>query len=123
MSASLAAVRRICLALPSATERPSHGHPSWFVEGKRQFATYHGSHHDVARPHVWCAAPPGAQESLSAERPEQFFRPPYVGHRGWLGVYLDTGLGESELERLLFEAYRTVCPPRLLARQEATAEG
>lgn len=114
-----AVVRRICAALPAVEERPSHGHPAWFVRGGRQFATYHARHHDVDRPHVWCAAPPGAQEALVAERPEVFFRPPYVGHRGWLGVYLDAGLSEDELEGLLIEARRTVCPPHLLAEEDA----
>ncbi len=118
MFPALDAVRRICLALPSVTERLSHGHPAWFVGSKRQFAAYHESHHDVERPHLWCAAPLGAQEALVAGRPERFFRPPYVGHRGWLGMYLDDRVSESELEGLLFEAYRTVCPPRLLARLE-----
>lgn len=58
-----------------------------------------------------------------AERPEAFFRPPYVGHRGWLGVFLDAGLSERELEGLLIEAHRQACPARLRAALDATARG
>lgn len=121
MTDPLGVVRRICLSLPEVEERPSHGHPAWFVEGGRQFATFHAAHHDNRRPHLWCAAPPGAQEALVSARPEAYFRPPYVGHRGWLGVYLDAGLSERELEGLLIEAYRTACPARLRAALEARA--
>lgn len=112
-------VRGLCLAFPEVEERLTHGHPGWFVRGKKLFATYHASHHEVARPHLWCAAPSGAQEALVGAQPELYFRPAYVGHRGWLGVYLDGGLSEATLEGLLVEAYRAVCPPRLLAEFDA----
>ena len=69
------------------TERPSHGAPTWFVRDKKVFVTFweHG-HHAEDFPHLWCAAPPGAQEELLLAAPDRVFRPPYVGHRGWLGV-------------------------------------
>ncbi len=108
-------VRRVCQSFPEVEERLSHGHPAWFVRGKKQFASYHESHHDVQQPHLWCAAPAGAQEALIAANPGAYFRPPYVGHRGWLGVYLDADVSPSELQGLLTEAYRAVCPPKLLA--------
>jgi hypothetical protein len=81
----LEALRRLCLALPEATERPSHGEPTWFVRDRTTFVTYADHHHDD-RLAFWCAAQPGVQEALVASDPERFFRPPYVGHRGWLGV-------------------------------------
>lgn len=109
-------MRRICLSFPEVEERLSHGHAAWFVRGKRQFATFHASHHDVVRPHLWCAAPPGAQASLVAARPDRYFLPPYVGQRGWLGMYLDGVVDPRELEGVLTEAYREACPPGLLAR-------
>ena len=80
-------LRHLCLSLPEATEKLSHGEPAWFVAGK-QFANTADHHHDD-RLGVWCAAPEGAQEMLVKADPKRFFRPPYVGHRGWLGVYLD----------------------------------
>ncbi len=85
--AALEALRAACLAQPDVTERLSHGEPSWFA-GKRQFAMFANRHHDD-RVAFWCAAPPGAQEPLVETEPARFFRPPYVGHRGWIGVYLD----------------------------------
>lgn len=112
-------LRAICLALPEVTERPSHGAPTWFIRDKRAFVTLweHG-HHSDAFPHLWCAAPPGAQEELMAESPERFFRPPYVGHRGWLGVRLDGDADWVEIAELCQDAYRTVAPARLAARLE-----
>jgi hypothetical protein len=109
-------VRHICLALPEATERLSHGAPTWFVRDKTVFVTLwrHG-HHDIDFPHLWCAAPPGAQEALTATEPARFFRPPYVGHRGWLGVRLDGDVDWTEIAELCEDAYRAVAPKRLLA--------
>lgn len=123
MSSPEALVREICLSFLDVEERPSHGHPAWFIRGKRQFATYHRKHHEVTRPHIWCAAPAGAQAALVAQRPDVYFRPPYVGHRGWLGVYLDAGAGRNELEGLLIEAYRSIAPPRLRERFDDEGRG
>ncbi len=109
-------VRSVCLSYIATEERLSHGHPAWFIAGKRQFASCHASgHHDLRRPHLWCAAPEGAQAALVGQRPDVYFRPPYVGHRGWLGVYLDSVVTLTEVEGLLIEAYRAVAPARMLA--------
>ena len=83
-------LRAICLAFPEVTERLSHGAPTWFVRDKKVFATLwmHGHHQDDF-PHLVCAAPPGVQQELVEAEPERFFRPPYVGGRGWIGVRLD----------------------------------
>lgn len=111
-------VRRICLALPEVTERLSHGEPTWFIQGKKTFVMYANHHHDD-RLAFWCAAPDGAQEVLVARDPERFFRPPYVGHRGWLGVYLDVPVDWDEIADLVTAAYRTVAPKRLAAALDA----
>ena len=87
----LARLREICLALPETSERPSHGAPSFFIREKRCFATVVDDHHGDGIFGLWVAAPTGNQEMLVAADPERFFRPPYVGHRGWLGVRLDRG--------------------------------
>ncbi len=110
----LETVRRLCLALPEATERISHGEPTWFVRGKKTFVMYADHHHDD-RLAFWCAAPPGAQDALVASAPEQFFVPPYVGHRGWLGVWLDVPIDWDEIAELVTDAYRTIAPKRLIA--------
>ncbi|GGN42104.1 phosphoribosylglycinamide formyltransferase [Actinoplanes campanulatus] len=110
-------VREICLALPEATERPSHGAPAFFVRDRPQFVMlWPGGHHDHDFPHLWCAAPPGAQQELIAADPRRFFRPPYVGHRGWLGVRLDRDPDWSEIAELCEDAFRTVAPKTLITR-------
>jgi predicted DNA-binding protein (MmcQ/YjbR family) len=105
----------ICLALPEVTERLSHGAPTWFVKGK-SFATLwaHG-HHDNDFPHLWCAGPPGAQLELTTSEPARFFRPPYVGGRGWIGVRLDRDVDWAEIAELCQDAYRVIAPARLAA--------
>jgi hypothetical protein len=110
----LESLRRLCLALPETTERLSHGEPTWFVRGRKAFVMYADHHHDD-RLAFWCAAPPGVQEALVAESPERFFRPPYVGHRGWLGVYLDVPQDWAEITEIVTDAYRTVAPKSLVA--------
>ena len=107
-------LRRICLALPEAVERLSHGEPTWFVRGKKTFAMFADHHHDDMLA-FWCPAPPGVQEELVRTEPERFFRPPYVGHRGWLGVRLDVDVDWAEIDRIVREAYRQVAPKTLAA--------
>lgn len=106
-------LRALCLALPEATERLSHGEPTWFVRGKKTFVTYANHHHDD-RLAFWCAAPDGAQEILVATNPERFFIPPYVGHRGWIGVRLDVPVDWDEIADLVVGAYRVVAPKKLV---------
>jgi hypothetical protein len=110
-------VRSICMALPEVTEKISHGSPAFFV--KKQFvALWIGGHHDHGFPHLWCAAPSGAQEALVEGDPERYFRPPYVGGRGWVGLRLDKPIDEEDLAGLLEDAYCTVAPARLIAQIE-----
>ena len=113
----LGRLREICLAFPEVTERPSHGAPTWFVRDKRAFVTLweHGHHHNDF-PHLWCAAPPGEQDALVAADPDRFFRPPYVGTRGWLGVRLEGSVDWQELAELCEQGYCEVAPKRLAAR-------
>jgi hypothetical protein len=115
-----ARLRVTCLALPEVTERPSHGAPTWFVRDKKPFVTLWASgHHGNHFAHLWCAGLPGAQEALAGADPDQFFRPPYVGHRGWIGVRLDGGVDWDEVAELCADAYRAVAPASLVARLAA----
>jgi hypothetical protein len=115
-----AQIRDVCLALPEVTERPSHGAPTWFVRGKKTFASLWGhGHHQDDFPHLVCAAPPGAQDELVETEPDGFFRPPYVGGRGWIGVRLDRGIDADELAAICEEAYRVVAPRRLVDALDA----
>jgi len=111
-------LRRLCLALPEATERESHGEPTWFVRGKKTFVTYANRHHDD-RVAFWCAAPAGFQGMLVGAEPHRFFVPPYVGHRGWLGVWLDVPVDWDEIATIVEGAYRAIASRALIAELEA----
>lgn len=117
-STALERLRTICLELPDVTERLSHGEPSWFIRDKKLFVSYANHHHDD-RLAFWCAAPDGVQQMLVASNPDQFFVPPYVGHRGWLGVRLDVPTDWDEIADLATDAWRVVAPKRLLAAFDA----
>ena len=112
-------IRTICAGLPETSERLSHGHPAFFIREKRSFAMVLDDHHGDGRFAIWCAAAPGTQELLVDADPEKFFRPPYVGHRGWIGVRLDRGLDWDEIAGILEDAYAEVAPPALLERAQA----
>lgn len=102
------------MALPEVTEKLSHGAPAFFI--KKQFLMlWANGHHDHHFPHLWCAAPPGVQAELVETEPSRFFRPPYVGGRGWLGVRLDGALDWQEIVAICQEAYREIAPPKLAA--------
>ncbi len=90
------------------------------MRDKRSFVTlWSEGHHDNEFPHLWCAAPPGAQDELIETEPHRFFRPPYVGHRGWLGVHLDGKVDWSEISEICRDAYRVVAPKTLVALLDA----
>jgi hypothetical protein len=111
---TLARIREICLALPETSERLSHGAPTFFVRGKQAFLMVLTNHHGDGRFAIWCAAAAGMQEMLVEADAERFFVPPYVGHRGWLGVRLDRGLDWDELAGIAEDAYAEVAPARLV---------
>jgi hypothetical protein len=105
---ALERLRRLCLALPDTTERLSHGEPTWFVHEKKVFVMFANNHHDDGRIAFWCAAPAGAQEAMVESNPVRFFRPPYVGHRGWLGVRVDVPVDWDEVARIVKDAYAMI---------------
>ena len=102
-------LRAICLALPEATEKEAWGHPTYRVKDK-MFAMERA---DDGRVAVWVKAPPGSQEVLIGAAPERFFRPPYVGHKGWVGMRLDDGPDWDEAALLVSRSYRLIAPKRL----------
>ena len=117
---TLERIRSICLELPETSERLSHGAPTFFVRSKRAFLMVLTDHHGDGRFAIWCAAPDGLQRTLVEADPERFFVPPYVGHRGWLGVRLDRGLHLDELAGIAEDAYAEVAPRKLV---EVAREG
>ncbi|HEV7653455.1 MAG TPA: MmcQ/YjbR family DNA-binding protein [Mycobacteriales bacterium] len=112
-SPGLDRTRALCLALPEVTEKLSHGEPTWFV--RKVFVSFADRHHDD-RVAFWCAAPPGAQQARVGADPEHYFVPPYVGGRGWLGVYLDVPVDWEEVADVITDAYRQIAPRRLTAQ-------
>jgi len=110
----LAQLRDICLALPETSERPSHGAPTFFIREKRSFLMVLTNHHGDGRFAIWCAAPEGMQRMLVDADAERFFVPPYVGHRGWLGLRLDREIDWDELTGIVEDAYAEVAPPKLV---------
>jgi hypothetical protein len=109
----LSRIRAICLALPGTSERLSHGAPTFFIREKRAFVMFHDDHHGDGRLAIWCAASDGAQEALTDARPDRYFVPAYVGHRGWIGIRLDQGPDWGEVAGAVEDAFLTVAPEGL----------
>lgn len=107
-------LREICLAQPEAAEEGGVGNPSFKVRGKI-FAMRHGFD---GRMSMWCKAPPGVQDILVEANPARFFVPPYVGHHGWIGLWLDGEVDWDEAADLVRESYRMTAPKRLSAMME-----
>jgi hypothetical protein len=112
---ALRMVRTAALRWPETSERVSHGGPAFFIADKRCFVMFLDDHHQDGRLAIWCAAPDGVQQEMVVTEPDRFFRPPYVGHRGWLGVQL-LEVTQPELNAILLDAFRWVAPKRLLGR-------
>ena len=105
-------VRRICLALPETWEKISHGEPTWFV-GKKVFAMFSNNHHHDGHVAVTIPAAIGVQEMLIKKSPKKFYRPPYVGVRGWIGIEIDR-VTDTELTLHLHEAWKLIAPTKLV---------
>jgi hypothetical protein len=105
-------LREICLALPEASEQGGVGDPTFKVRDK----IFAMRHRMEGRMSMWCKAPFGVQGILVGSNPERFFVPPYVGHHGWVGVWLDVDLDWEEIADLVRKSYRMTAPKRLSAR-------
>lgn len=115
-AAALERVRKLCLAYPDTSERPSHGAPTFFIRRTRSFVMFHDQHHGDGRLALWCAAPAGAQAMLVEANPDIYFVPRYVGPLGWVGVRLDRRAPWSEITAIIDQAFRTRAPRTLLAQ-------
>lgn len=99
-------VRAICLALPGVTEKLSHGEPTFFAN-KKVFAMLSIDHHHDQHMAVLIPAAPGRQEELIASDPKKFYRPPYVGHKGWVGIELPA-IDDDELGGMITDAWKLI---------------
>ena len=111
-------VRRICMALPETFEKISHGEPTWFVK-KKVFAMFSNNHHNDGHIAVTIPAAIGIQEMLIKQSPKKFYRPPYVGVRGWVGIEVDR-VSDEELALHIHEAWRLIAPKKLQDAVEAS---
>ncbi len=104
-------LRRICTALPECTEKLSHGEPTFFVH-KKVFAMFANNHHGDGHIATWIPVKSGMQALLIEDAPSVYYRPPYVGVKGWVGVEL-ARVGDEELTALIRDAWGLVAPKRL----------
>jgi hypothetical protein len=104
-------VRRICGTLPETTEKLSHGAPTFFVR-KKVYVMFVNNHHNDGHLAVWIPTAPGMQETLITTWPKKFFRPPYVGVKGWVGVEL-ARVSDQELASHISDAWRLIAPAKL----------
>jgi len=104
-----ARLREACLALPETAEVEAWGDPTFRVRNKIFAMEKRGD----GRVSVWCKAPEGSQEMLVAADPDLFFRPPYVGHKGWVGMRLDAAPDWDEVARLCARSYCLIAPKKL----------
>ncbi|MFZ1889951.1 MAG: MmcQ/YjbR family DNA-binding protein [Candidatus Binataceae bacterium] len=107
-------LREICLALPDTTEKEAWGECTFRVGGK-MFAMTDNNHHNSGHIAVWIKAPAMVQEILVGSDPKRFFKPPYVGPKGWVGVRLDVKVRWDELAAILNDGYQMLAPKRLAA--------
>jgi predicted DNA-binding protein (MmcQ/YjbR family) len=113
-------LRKICLSVPGALEKESHGEPTWFAGEKgRVFAMFDNHHHGAPHVSVWLPTPKELQETLVASNPSKYFVPPYVGSKGWIGVVLDATPDWKVVEELIREAFAsvTIASPRRRPRE------
>lgn len=106
-------VRRICTALRGTTEKLSHGEPTFFV-AKKVYAMFADNHHNDGHIAVWLPAAPGVQTALIRDNSKAYFKPPYVGVRGWIGIDL-RNVSEDELGAHIHEAWKMISPKKLKA--------
>jgi len=108
-------LRRICLALPEAVEKETWETPTFRVRDK-MFCMCVEDHHGDGRIALWCKAPPGVQEILVEAAPARFFKPPYVGPKGWIGIRLDVDVDWDEVAEFVEDSYRMTAPKKLASR-------
>jgi len=110
-------LREICLALPEVSEKEAWGDPTFRVNNKMFIKFSHAN--KEGRTTMWCNAGPGAQDVLLGSLDESFFKPPYVGDRGWIGMYLDGNANWGHVAAIVEDAYRTTAPKKLLSVLDA----
>lgn len=117
--AALERLREICAAFPEVNERPSHMTPTFFIRDKKVLCHLWDDHHGDGLLAIWCPAPAGVQAEIVEREPDRFFVPRYVGHRGWIGMRLDTDVDWDEVRAVVDDAYRVAAPATLVRQLDA----
>jgi hypothetical protein len=120
MPSPLPRLRKICLSLPESHEVEAWGEPTWRVKGK-MFAMYaaDGNHHGSGRASVWVKSDKENQALMIGSQPDRFFKPPYVGPSGWVGVFLDRSPDWTEVSAILRDGWKMIAPKRVVRASEA----
>jgi hypothetical protein len=121
MPSPLPRLRKICLSFPEAHEVEAWGEPTFRVKGK-MFAMYaaDGNHHGSGRASVWIKSDKENQALMLRAQPDRYFKPPYVGPSGWVGVYLDRSPDWDEVRELLRDGWKSIAPKKLLSSTPET---
>ena len=121
MPSPLPRLRKICLSFPEAHEVEAWGEPTFRVKGK-MFAMYaaDGNHHGSGRASVWIKSDKENQALMLRAQPDRYFKPPYVGPSGWVGVYLDRSPDWDEVRELLRDGWKAIAPKKLSSPRPET---
>ena len=116
MPSPLPRLRKLCLSLPETHEVEAWGEPTFRIKGGKIFAMYASAknHHGAGRDSVWIKATKDNQELMIRSKPDRFFKPPYVGPSGWVGVYLDKSPDWNEVLELLRDGWQQIVPKKML---------
>ena len=123
MPSPLPRLRKLCLSLPETHEVEAWGEPTFRIKGGKIFAMYASAtnHHGAGRDSVWIKATKDNQLLMIRAQPDRFFKPPYVGPSGWVGVYLDKSPDWNEVLELLRDGWQQIAPKKLLKAIEERA--
>lgn len=112
---ALACLSNICGALPEAERRLSGRHADFRVRG-RPFGYFLDDHHGDGIVALAFKPAPSDYRVLLGSQPGRFYRPAYIGARGWLAVRLDSGaIDWTEIAEFVLDSYRVAAPKRLAA--------
>lgn len=113
---ALEKLRTIALALPEADEKLSHGMPAFFITKGKMFAYFWHAHHgDGVTAAIVKTSGPEEQAMLIEMEPDLYYRPPYFGPSGWVGIHLDRP--DTDWDRIgdrVAISWELVAPRRLL---------
>jgi predicted DNA-binding protein (MmcQ/YjbR family) len=103
-------LRKVCLALGNVVEKEAWGECTFRVVDGSMFAMTDNNHHQSGHVAVWVKAPAMAQEILINSDPARFFKPPYMGHKGWVGVRLQGKADWDHITAILKDGYEMSLP-------------